>query len=261
MKKTIKFLFLSLVIGLLSFFGISLKADGVLSDKVSILLEQQESLTQDKIRYVSTLTLDDGITLDDITSIDVSISLKKANEETKNTSTTLTKVYDSITGANGKEKKDNTYYAILTITDLAANYPLWTLETTFEYVFLDSSTKETNTISYTIPMPSSYTHYEKKLPTCSETGNYEYYLDSENSVYYDANGDVTSLADLTIPKTGLHTWVQSGLTNPTRVADGSVTYTCSICNEEKTLTIDKLNELLDLYRNSCFTYTKLLPKK
>jgi len=28
-----------------------------------------------------------------------------------------------------------------------------------------------------------------------------------------------------------------------------------------TLTIDKLNELLNLYRNSCFTYTKLLPKK
>lgn len=255
MRKTIKFLFLSLVIGLLSFFGISLKADGVLSDKVSILLEQQESLTQDKIRYVSTLTLDDGITLDDITSIDVSISLKKANEETKNTSTTLTKVYDSITGANGKEKKDNTYYAVLTITDLAANYPLWTLETTFEYVFSDFTTKETNTISYVIPMPQGYTHVAEKDPTCNETGNYEYYYDEANDTYYDKNGVVTSLADLTIPKTGLHTWVQSGLTNPTRIADGSVTYTCSICNEEKTLTIDKLGLTRIYFTNSNYWST------
>ena len=255
MKNKIKFIFLSLMVGLLSFFGFAkVKADSLLANKVDVILEQQENLNQDKIRYISTLSVD-GISLDDITSIDVSISLKKAGEETKNTSTTLTKVFDSVSGTNGKEKKDNTYYAVLTVTDLASNYPLWTLETTFEYVFSDSSTKETNTISYVIPMPQSYTHVAEKDPTCNEAGNYEYYHDEANNTYYDKNGNVTSLENLTIPKTGLHTWVQSGLTNPTRVADGSVTYTCSICNEEKTLTIDKLGLTRVYFTNSNYWTT------
>ena len=186
MKKKITLLLLSLSLVLLSFLGFArVFASAPMSDFVDVKLEQQESITDDKIRYISTLELD-GATLADIVTIDMELTLSKQGKETLDAYLSLTKVYDSIPGTNGKEKIDDTYYAVHTLTDLSKYYPLWTLSATFKYNYLDGTSENTNTISYKIPMPSSYTHVDAKTPSCANTGNYEYYYDSLNNAYYDS---------------------------------------------------------------------------
>lgn len=95
---------------------ITVKASTQIIDLVDIILEQQENTTNDKIRYVSTLELSNGVTLNDITKIDMQLSLSKAGETTLTTEKELFSVYDSIAGTNGKAKIDNTYYSVFTIT-------------------------------------------------------------------------------------------------------------------------------------------------
>ena len=248
MKKILKAILFTLSFVLLSFFGIAKAfASTAIKDKVAVTLEQQESINDDKIRYVSTLVLSDGATLADITKIDVEFSLSKAGEETRSAEVSLTSVYDSVVGAY--DQKDNTYYAVFTVTDLSKARPLWTLSATFEYNYTDG-TEKTNTITYTIPMPKSYQHVLAKNPTCGEAGNYEYYYNSENSTYYDHLGNTTTLEALTIPKTNAHSFDDQSVTPPTRTTAGSVTYTCSECNETKTLTIDALGTTRVYFTNN-----------
>jgi hypothetical protein len=239
MRKFLKAILLSLGFILISIFGISKAfAAATLDSKVDVLLEQQESINDDKIRYVSTLVLSNAATLDDITKIDIEFQLSKAGKETKEAELSLFSVYESVTGAYGKT--DNTYYAVYTVTDLSSSYPLWTLSATFEYNYIDGTTEKTNTIQYVIPMPKDYNHVDALTPTCGASGHYEYYYDSINDKYYDAQGNLTTLEALTIPKTNNHTFDEGVVTPPTRIQDGSVTYTCIECDTEKTLTIDKL---------------------
>ena len=86
----------------------------------------------------------------------------------------------------------------------------------------------------------TYTHVEAKAATCGVTGNLEYYYCADCNIYFDASYHETTLEALTIPKTNNHTFDEGVVTPPTRIQDGSVTYTCIACEKEKTLTIDKL---------------------
>jgi hypothetical protein len=239
MKKFFKPRILSLSFVLIAMFGLSKAfASATLIDRVDILIEQQEIVTNDKIRYVSKFVLSDGATLDDITKIDVELQLSKAGNDTKETEVSLTTVYDEVIGAF--DKVDDTYYAVMTITELSKSFPLWTLSATFEYNYIDGTTEKTNTIQYLIPMPNTYIHVEATSPTCGDCGNYEYYYNPENSTYYDAHGNATTLEALTIPKTNNQSYDDSSVVAPTRLTHGSVTYTCTVCGNEKTITIDKL---------------------
>ena len=241
MKKALKLL-VFLVSILLSVLLVNnfIFAESNIKDSIDITLEQQESLTSDKIRYISTIKLNDK-TLEDIESIDVLVSISKTNHDTKNASVKLTNVYDAITGTNGKEKTEGTYYAVYTITDLN-KFPMWTLDVTFKYNYQDGTNENTNTVSHEILMPSSFTHIESNMPSCNHDGNYEYYFDEANSKYYDKNGDVTTLLDLTIPKTNKHNFVEGTLVKPTRLIDGSITYTCIECEHSKTISIEALGQ-------------------
>ena len=148
MKK--KVIFLSLM-ALTSFCFIETQAQGTLIDSIDVSLEQQESQINDKIRYVSTMVLNSSTTLEDISNINLEISISKTGQETKSTSVALQNVYSSIAGTNGKAEIDNTYYAIYTITDLSKYYPGWTLNADFKYDYKDGTYETTNAINYIIP--------------------------------------------------------------------------------------------------------------
>ena len=162
MKRKFKLLFLTLSVLILGFANfVTIYAAQPLVDLVDVLLEQQESLTNDKIRYVSTFELSGSATLDDITNIDVELSLSKPGQSTRNAEVSITKIFDSISGTNGKEQIANT------ITDLASSYPGWTLQSTFEYNYIDGTSEKTNTISYVIPSTYSLTTGSGSFPTTS----------------------------------------------------------------------------------------------
>ena len=120
-------------------------------ENIDVILEQQENTSNDKIRYISTLELSNNAKLSDITKIDMQLSLSKSGETTKYAEKSLTSVYDTITGTNGKAKAQDTYYAVFTVTDLAKDYPGWNLSATFEYNYSDGTSEETNTVNYRIP--------------------------------------------------------------------------------------------------------------
>ena len=168
MKRKFKLLFLLLSAFMLGFGSfITIYAAAPLTSLIDVELEQQESLVNDKIRYVSTLELSGSATLEDITTIDVELSLIKSGQATRNTEVSITKVFDSISGTNGKPQVDNTYYAVYTITNLAASYPGYTLESTFEYNYKDGTSEKTNTISYVIPSAYSLNSGSGSFPTTS----------------------------------------------------------------------------------------------
>lgn len=151
MNKKIKFFFISIFLTLFGLTSLGVKAAGNYIESINVLLEAQQNATKDSVRYISTLELTNDAKLSDIEKIDVELTLSKAGEETKHATGSLTNVYNRVGGANGKPKADNTYYAVYTITSLAKYYPGWTLSTTFEYNYKDSTKEDTNTIVYNIP--------------------------------------------------------------------------------------------------------------
>ena len=151
MNRKTKLFIISAGLILAGFSTTSVNAATTTANNIDVILEQQENTTNDKIRYISTLELSNGADLQDITKIDMELSLSKAGETTLTTEKELFSVYDTVTGTNGKAKAANTYYAVFTITDVAASYPGWNLSATFEYNYLDGTTEETNTVNYKIP--------------------------------------------------------------------------------------------------------------
>jgi alpha-amylase len=133
---------------------VAVNAAATYADQIDVSLEQQENTGGDKIRFISTMT---PVTdLNSITKIYLNFTLSKAGEATKNASLTTTSVYDEVLGTNGKNKSSNTYYAVHTLTDLQ-DFKGWTLGTTFEYVYADSTVETTNTVYYDIPVKYTYT--------------------------------------------------------------------------------------------------------
>ena len=164
--KHLKKLTIFLGLSLLSLFCfIETFAAGTYINNIDVSLEQQESVSNDKIRYVSTITLNNDATLDNITEIDVELSISKDGQTSKSNTAKLTNVYSSIGGANGKSEIANTYYAIYTITDLSKAYPGWTLHADFKYNYKDGTNETTNTINYVIPEAHSLKSGSGSFPT------------------------------------------------------------------------------------------------
>lgn len=151
MNRKKKLFIISAGLILVGFSATAVNAATTTANNVDVALEQQENTTNDKIRYISTLELSNGVTLNDITKIDMQLSLSKAGETTLTTEKELFSVYDTVTGTNGKAKIDNTYYSVFTITEVAQSYPGWNLSASFEYHYSDGTHEETNTVNYNIP--------------------------------------------------------------------------------------------------------------
>jgi len=145
MKKKILILisFVFLLFPVLLQFGVLAKTN----DNISLLLEQQESSDMENVRYI--LTMQNVDSLSDITNISADLFLYKYGETAKKTSYDIKKVYESVSGTNGKSKEDNTYYAVLTLTNVKTNFDGYTLTCQMN-VTTNDNRLESNPISYTI---------------------------------------------------------------------------------------------------------------
>lgn len=146
MKKII-FRLMTFLFLVISIFSITLFKVDASNDEISVKLEQQEDTTKDKIRYVCTIS--NCLDLSSINSITVNLFIYKYGEGSKTATDSITKVYESISGANGKSSQDNTYYAVYILNDLTAYFNDYTLTVSFT-ISLTSKDIETNQISYTI---------------------------------------------------------------------------------------------------------------
>ena len=154
MKRIKSLILFSTAFAVLGVSCFAVKAASTKADDIDVILEQQENAANDKIRFISTMT---PVTdLASITKIDLNFTLSKAGETTLHASRTTTQVYDKVLGTNGKDKASNTYYSVFTITDLS-DYVGWTLTTSFDYYYSDSSNESTNEVTYTIPAGVSVT--------------------------------------------------------------------------------------------------------
>lgn len=151
MKKVFKAAIFSLsALALPLALSATARANALIKDSIDTTLEYQVNASEDSMRFISTMVLNDSKTLDDITKIDMDFKLTKRGETDKNSITkTTTKVYESISGPNGKAKVDNTYYAVLTITDLTT-FEGWRITLTFTYTFADNSTEEVTASAWLI---------------------------------------------------------------------------------------------------------------
>lgn len=143
MKKVFKAAIFSLsALALPLALSATARANALIKDSIDTTLEYQVNAGGDSMRFISTMVLNDSKTLNDITKIDMDFKLTKSGQDDKDSVTkTTTKVYESISGANGKAKVDNTYYAVLTITDLTT-FEGWRITPTFTYTYADNSTEE-----------------------------------------------------------------------------------------------------------------------
>ena len=151
MKKVFKAAIFSLsALALPLALSATARADALIKDSIDTTLEYQVNAGGDSMRFISTMVLNDSKTLNDITKIDMDFKLTKSGQDDKDSVTkTTTKVYESISGANGKAKVDNTYYAVLTITDLTT-FEGWRITPTFTYTYADNSTEEVSASTWLI---------------------------------------------------------------------------------------------------------------
>lgn len=271
MKKMFKTALLGLTALVVPFaISVGTKADSTYANDIDTSLEYQVSSSGDKIRYISTMVLNNERTLNDIKRIDMTFTISKTGETNKVAKRTTTKVYDNISGDNGKDPADNTYYAIFTI-DNASKYNEWTLSSTFTYVFADDTTENATASSWLIGGTRLY--YKK---TNSDWGNIKAYMwqssngsninkifpgedmeyDSVNNVYfYDylpSKGydkiifsDGSNQSDDTFLSNTYNHYLQKDSQaypvcsySHTLVSDGANTHSCQICgySEAHTLT-------------------------
>ena len=150
MRKLFKFATFGLTASLLPLcLATTASATSTIGDDIDTKLEYQVSSDGSAIRYISTMELKNGRTLDDITKIDVSFTLTKDGEDAKESRiTSQTTVYDEINGT--KDKVDDTYYAVLKITDLTTRFSGWTITPNFKYYFTDSTTEDATSTPWLI---------------------------------------------------------------------------------------------------------------
>lgn len=107
------------------------------AEVIDTKLEYQLNTSANSMRFISTMELN-GKSLDDITSIDMNFRLTKGDQVKDSIPQSTTTVYESISGENGKEKIDGTYYAVFTITNIDSKVG-WRITPTFTYNFADGS--------------------------------------------------------------------------------------------------------------------------
>ena len=180
-------------------FAATVNAEGPSdADAINTKLEYQVNANNNSMRFISTIELN-GRTLDDITSIDMNFDLTKEGEETKHSKTqTTTTVYESISGENGKEKVDGTYYAVLTITNIDSKAG-WRITPTFTYNYEDGSTEDVSASSWLIGgkrqyFVQAYTDWgtdlyyymygEGDVKNKNWPGEQMHLYDADNNIYY-----------------------------------------------------------------------------
>ena len=138
-------------------FAATVNADTFIKEDIDTSLEYQTSTDGSSMRFISTIVLNNNRTLEDITNIELYFDLSKDGEETKRSKTTVqTKVYEEITGKNGKSKVDDTYYSVFKITDLTKNYTGWSITPYFKYNYSDHSTETVTASSWIIGLVRLY---------------------------------------------------------------------------------------------------------
>ena len=180
-------------------FAATVNAEGPSdADAINTKLEYQVNANNNSMRFISTIELN-GKTLDDITSIDMNFDLTKEGEETKHSKTqTTTTVYESISGENGKEKVDGTYYAVITITNIDSKAG-WKITPTFTYNYEDGSTEDATASSWLIGgkrqyFVQAYTDWgttlyyymfgEGNVKNKNWPGEQMHLYDADNNIYY-----------------------------------------------------------------------------
>ena len=148
MKRLIKTIIAILSLSLVALITVCARAGQAISEKIDVSLLQQENAANNKIRYVATIENVDN--LNEIVDIDIHFTLSKSGQTTRTATKKTTKVYTSIAGTNGFAAKENTYYAVYTVTQ-TNTYPGYTLGAYFTFNYSDSTSENTNSISYTIP--------------------------------------------------------------------------------------------------------------
>lgn len=138
-------------------FAATVNADTTIKEDIDTSLEYQTSTDGSSMRFISTIVLNNDRTLDNITNIELYFDLSKDGEETKRSKTTVeTKVYEEITGENGKSKANDTYYSVFKITDLTKNYTGWSITPYFKYNYSDNSTETVTASSWIIGLARLY---------------------------------------------------------------------------------------------------------
>jgi hypothetical protein len=90
MKRIFKVLFAFVSLSIIALITIVTNAASTIASKISVTLYQQENATNNKIRYVATMSNVDN--LSEIIDIDINFSLSKAGETTRTAKVTTTKV-------------------------------------------------------------------------------------------------------------------------------------------------------------------------
>lgn len=130
-------------------FAATVNAEGPSdAQAINTKLEYQVNANNNSMRFISTIELN-GRTLDDITSIDMDFRLTQGEQVLDSVTQTTTTVYESISGENGKEKVDGTYYAVITITNIDSKAG-WRITPTFTYNYKDSSTENVSASAWLI---------------------------------------------------------------------------------------------------------------
>ena len=183
--KKVFYLIFGILISLFLFF-VSLGNTKVFADSaIEVSLEQQENDTlgsETKIRYIATIrNLNDLNAVSDITFNFYLYKYDYVNSYSKNGTYTTTKVYDTVTGTNGKAHVDNTYYAVFTLTGVES-FKDYTIST---YVALNTKASkiESNLVSHTIR--DSGDTFFKGMDTSAVPA-----LEKAGVVYRNDNGEV-----------------------------------------------------------------------
>lgn len=146
MKKKILILLTSIL--LLFPLCLTLGVNAKTNEDLSLTLEQQESSDYEKVRYI--LTLENVDNLSTITKIEANLFLYKYGSNAKKTTYEITKVYEYVSGENGKDRVDNTYYAVLTLTNVKTYFDGYTLTCQLDVTVDSTKVIQSNPISYTI---------------------------------------------------------------------------------------------------------------
>ena len=179
-------------------FAATVNAEGPSdADAINTKLEYQVNANNNSMRFISTIELN-GRTLDDIESIEMNFDLTKEGQETKHSKTqTTTTVYESISGENGKEKVDGTYYAVITITNIDSKSG-WRITPTFTYNYEDESTENVSASSWLIGGKRQYFvqkyddwgtnlyyyMFGTNVQNAKFPGEQMHLYDADNSIYY-----------------------------------------------------------------------------
>lgn len=84
--------------------------------------------------------------------------------------------------------------------------------------------------SIDLTVKAALTYHEAKEPTCTESGNIEYWTDAEGNYYKDAAGmEPVTAEETVIPATGIHDYSVAWSWSKVDDYTASATFTCNVC--------------------------------